>query len=359
MKFLRFLTVALTAGFIFSSCQKEYSSESGNAHGSLKADATGDCFPVMINGTYKKDSVLINTNYADVQVNITQTGTYYIKTDTVNGYFFSAAGFVAVTGTNTIRLLASGKPLLPGVNAFTVKFDSTQCVFNITVTGASGGGGGGAAVFTLTGTPTTCTGATQTTNFYAAVPTNPSNTVTVFADVTVGGAYTITALTTPANGLTLTANGTLGVGTNQPITLVADGGAPSTVGSIPYTLSTTSPASNCGFNLTVQPAPSPATFTFDCSTPMYTGTYQVGTSTTGSTVIILVTSVGGGSYTITSAGTSSSNNVLFMASGVLPALPTPQQVKLYASGTPTAAGTFTYTLTSSGATGPCTISLTY
>lgn len=357
MKFLRLFIIVLTAGFIFSSCQKEFSAEAGNAHGSLKSNATGDCTPAIKGGTFKKDTLLKTSNYADIQVNITQTGTYYIKTDTVNGYSFSAAGAVAVTGTNTIRLLASGKPITPGVDLFTIKFDTSQCEFDVTVTGAGGGGGGAAAVFTLTGSPTSCTGATQTTNFYATIPTTPANTVTVNADVTVAGTYSITASTTPSNNLTFTGTGTLAVGTNQPIVLVADGNAPSGMGSIPYTLATTSPASNCGFNLTVQAAPSPATFSFDCSAPSYTGTYQQNVSTAGNTVTISVISIAGGSYNITS---TYSNNVTFGGAGVLSASPTPQPVTLFASGTPTAAGPFTYTLTGgSGATGTCTINQTY
>ena len=364
MKFLRFIIVALTVLSLFSSCQKEFSSEAGNAHGSLKADVTGDCLPILIHGNFKKDSVVKDTNYAQIQVNITQTGTYFIKTDTVNGYSFSAAGVASVTGSNTIRLRPSGKPIAPGVDVFTVKFDTSQCQFNVTVTGTGGGGGGGtAAVFTLAGSPTTCTGATQTNNFYATIPTTPANTVTVFADVQTAGTFTISASTTPGNGLTFSGSGTLAQGNNQPIVLVADGGQPSTMGPIPYTFTstTTTPPTNCGFNLTVQAAPSPATYSFDCSAPSYTGTYQQGVSTAGNTVTIMVTSIAGGSYNITSAGTASSNNVTFTGSGVLSASPTPQPVTLFASsGLPAVQGMFTYTLTGgTGATGTCTIDQTY
>jgi hypothetical protein len=360
MKLLCSFMLLLATAFVVSSCQKELSFEAGLAKGTLAKDALGDCMPITVTGSYQKDTLLkTTTNYVDVQVNITQTGSYSIKTDTLNGYSFSAAGFISVPGLNTVRLLANGRPVAPALDVFTVRYDSSVCQFDIVVTGAGGGGGGTNAVFTLTGSPTTCTGATQTNNFFATLPTSAANTVTINADVTVAGSYTIQATTTPANGLTFSASGNLAVGTNQPIVLQAVGTA-STAGSIPYTLSTTTPASNCGFNLTVQAAPTPATYTFECpSNPTFTGTYQAGVSTAGNTITINVTSLAGGSYTINTNTTASSNGVTYGGSGVLIASPNPQSVTLSVLGTPTAAGTFTYTLTGTGVASTCTFSQTY
>ena len=158
------------------------------------------------------------------------------------------------------------------------------------------------------------------------------------------------------NGVSFSATGTLAVGSNQPIRLLATG-TPTAAGSFPYALTTTAPASNCGFSLTVQGAPTAATFTFDCSTPQFFGTYQAGASTAGDSVIIKVTSVAGGSYSITS---TTENNVTFSGSGILVASASPQNVTLFASAGPaSASGPFTYSITGNGGTGSCTITRTY
>ena len=356
MKYLFSILLFISAAFIIASCQKELSFEEGAARGTLKEDATGDCLPSMVSGTFKTDTLLNATNFVDVQLDISQSGTYSIKTDTLNGYSFSATGVVAVEGLNTIRLVGSGRPVAAALDVFTVKFDTSSCEINITVTGAGGSGGGTAAVYTLVGSPTTCTGATQTNNFYATIPTNASNYVDVKANVTTAGTYTIS--TPVVNGVSFSASGALAVGTNQNIRLLANGGTPTAAGTtFNYALTTTTPASNCGFNLTVQAAPSPATFTFNCGSPTFFGTYQQGVSTAGDSVRIQVTSTAGGSYNLTS---TTANNVTFTGSGVLAASPNPQNVILFASAGPAnASGSFTYTITGTGGTGTCSITQTY
>src|ERR1700716_537977 len=75
------------------SCQRELSFENGQqAKGSLKSDVTGDCLPKNIAGTYIVGKNLGDTNYIEVDVNVTQTGNYTILTDTVNGYTFKGRG---------------------------------------------------------------------------------------------------------------------------------------------------------------------------------------------------------------------------------------------------------------------------
>ena len=353
MKFFGSLLFLSFLLFGFSSCQKVLDFERGLAKGSLAKDLAGECLPITINGTFKKDSLLSASNYVDVQVNITQTGNYIIKTDTMNGYSFRAAGVVTVQGLNTIRLFASGRPVVAELDVFTVKFDSSVCEFNVVVTGMAGGTN---AVFSLVGSPTSCTGAIQSNNYFSAIPTNATNTVSIKVDVASAGSYSIS--TASVNGISFSANGLLSVGTNQTIILRA-AGTPIAGGSFNYALSTTSPASNCGFNLTVLAAPLPAIYTFNCSTPQFFGTYQAGVSTLGDSVKILVTSIAGGSYAITSTTTTASNNVTFAGAGVLLASPNPQVVTLYAAGTPSTAGTFTYSITGVGVPANCTITQTY
>ena len=355
MKYFRLTFLLFGLAFLIFSCQKELSYEAGLGKGTLKKDVSGECLPINVNGNYKTDSLLKPTvNFVDIQVNVSDIGSYSIKTDSINGYSFSRAGVFTIEGVNSVRLIGSGKPLAAGSNVFTVKFDTSVCQFNVVVTGTGGGGGSTAAVFSLVGSPTTCSGATQTNNFFAAIATNSSNYVDVKVDVTTAGTYTITAPT--VNGVSFSATGTLAVGVNQPIRLLATG-TPTAAGSFPYALTTTAPASNCGFSLTVQGAPTAATFTFDCSTPQFFGTYQAGASTAGDSVIIKVTSVAGGSYSITS---TTANNVTFSGSGMLAASAGPQNVTLFASAGPASvSGPFTYSITGTGGTGSCSITRNY
>ncbi len=357
MKYLRSFLLFLSAAFIISSCQKELSFEEGTARGSLKK-SSGDCLGATQVGSFKKDTLLTAGNYVDIQIDITQTGTYAIKTDTLNGYSFSATGIFAVEGINTIRLLASGRPVAPALDVFTVKFDTTSCQINIVVSG-TGGGGATAAKFTLVGSPTTCTGATQTNNFYANILTTPANRDTVYVNVTQAGTYSINT-GAAINGLQFAASGTLAVGNNVRIILQASG-TPSAAGSNTFPLNTSSPnsVSNCGFSVTTQATPAPATYTINCATPAtQTGTFQAGTPLSFSSKITLsVTPLTTGVYSIT---TNVINGVSFMGGGNFTTTAT-QNVDLYASplnNTPGSAGTFLYT--TNGGTVSCTnVSVTY
>jgi hypothetical protein len=354
MKFLRLLILALTAGIVFTSCQKELSAETGSAIGTLAKDAAGDCSPIGVSGAYKKDTALNATNFVDVQLDVTNVGIYIVSTDTVNGYYFRATGVTPLPGANSIRLVGFGIPIAVGTDNFTVKFGGTTCEFNVNVTLGTGGGGGTTAVFTFPN-GAACTGASQTPNFFVGVPTNAAiNTMTIPVIVTQAGTYSLS--TTSAGGLIFSGAGTLAMG-NQQIVLGASGTPASPAGTINYTFSTTTPvASSCGFGLTVLAAPTPATFTFNCGSPIFTGTYQQGVNTIGGTLKIQVTSIAGGLCTISSNG---QNGVTFSTTTVLAASPTPQDVILFASGIAAGAGPFIYTITGVGGTGICSVTQIY
>src|SRR5437773_12465798 len=141
-------TYRLLLGFfvviaIVLSCQKEKSFERGTSvisTGSLQSGTTGDCLGNIVTGTYKKDTALNSTNYVDVKVDVTTTGTYSISTDTINGFYFSGFGTFGATGVNTVRLQGSGTPSGGGTNIFTVTYDSTECSFSVIIlTGGNGG----------------------------------------------------------------------------------------------------------------------------------------------------------------------------------------------------------------------------
>lgn len=140
----RYLSFASVFFLLFIvSCQKEKSFEQGKASsGSLQGNF-GDCLAKTINGTYTATKDLADTNYIEVEVDVTETGRYTIYTDTVNGYFFRANGTFSTVGTNTVRLKGFGAPGSEGTNDFIMFYDSSFCNISITVVPATGGGGGG------------------------------------------------------------------------------------------------------------------------------------------------------------------------------------------------------------------------
>ena len=82
------------------ACQQEVDFETNiPSKGSLRDDATGNCLPKTVNGTYTAGAAInIAANTISVQATITQTGTYTISTDTINGYSFRATGTFNVPG---------------------------------------------------------------------------------------------------------------------------------------------------------------------------------------------------------------------------------------------------------------------
>ena len=363
MSSIRFCLVFLISALVLSSCQKQLGFSVLDAQGTLKDNSTGDCLPVTIYGAYQKDTLLLSSNAVDVQVNFTQLGNYTVKTDTLNGYSFSATGTTGVLGLTTIHMQASGRPILPGVDVFHVKFDTSTCEINIIVTGA----GGGTAAYTLGGAGSTCTGATLAGTYTAGIPTTSANTVTLNVNVTALGTYTLSSTT---NGVTFAGSGNFTTLGPQTIVLTA-AGTPTTAGTVNY--SVTSATGTCSFSVTYA-TPTPAAYTFPgapgaCTVATPNGTYGVGIALNSSntlTVQVNVTSTG--VYTIS---TNTVNGISFSGIGAFSSTGV-QNVTLAGSGTPTTAGannltvgtagcTFTVTVlgpaayTFAGAPGACTV----
>ncbi len=355
MKLLRLLLPFLSLGIVLTACQKDYSAESGTAKGNIVKDAAGDCMPITVTGAFVKDVLIgAGTNYADVQVNIIQLGTYNIKSDTVNGYSFSATGYASIEGLTTVRLIASGKPIAAGLDLLTLKFDGSICTISNTVTATGGGGGGTAAVFTLNGSPTACAASTQTGSYNVGLATSStSNTVTVFANVTTAGTYSIS--TALVNGVSF-ASGPLSfssTGPNQQIILKANGGIPVLAGTNNYPI--TGAAGNCDFNVVYGAAIPPATFTVTCAGITSSGAFVAGSALPNTDVInVTLNATVAGAYSIT---TDIQNGVKFVASGNLALGNNPIQLRAAAGNNiPTTATTNTiYTI----ATSACTFPITY
>src|SRR5436190_22457166 len=131
---------------IFFSCSKEYSLEKGttlDGQGSLW-DSLGACLPETVHGTfYNCITPGQDTAYVEIQVNVTQTGSYNITSDIQDGFQFLDSGFFSSTGINIIRLKPIGAPIIPVPTTFNISFDSSFCSFTINVQDSTGTGLGG------------------------------------------------------------------------------------------------------------------------------------------------------------------------------------------------------------------------
>ncbi len=354
MKFLKSLAIVFLSVLMVTSCEKEYSEEGGStasALGALKKDVSGECLPSAVTGTFTAGTALNTSNIIQVTVNFTTVGTYLIKSDTVNGYFFRGVGVVSTPGDMSVSLTAVGTPASGGSNTFTVKYGSSTCYIVVDVLPA----GAGAAVFTPGGTPGTCGTATLAGTYTVGTALTASNTVTIGVNVTTPGTYSISI---PAvNGISFTGSGSLAATGAQNVTLVASG-TPGAAGNFTYVING-SAGSSCSFIVAATGAGTSAVYTLggspsNCTGFTVSGTYQAGLATGATnTARFDVTVTTPGTYSI---NTTAVNGVTFSGSGSF-ATAGATTVTLTASGTAAAAGVFNYPATGAGSN--CNFSVTY
>ncbi len=164
-------------------------------------------------------------NTLTVQVTATVAGSFSMSTTTLNGVSFSASGILAV-GTNTVTLTGSGTPTAAGTFNYPVTGDTSTCSFSITYDPAAS-----PAVYTLGGAPGNCAGATLGGTYAAGVAVTAANTITVTANVTTVGSYSISTPT--VNGVSFAGSGLLAATGSQQIVLYAIG-TPGSSGSFNY-----------------------------------------------------------------------------------------------------------------------------
>jgi hypothetical protein len=342
---------------VLVGCQKEVSFEQpvvNPSAGSLKKDAFGDCSPALVKGTYKTNTALGDTNYVDIEVMVTKAGNYTIFTDTVNNYSFKATGTFTSAGPTTVRLKGSGNPTAVGADDFTVYYDTSICFFTVPVI-AGPPPSGNPASFTLAGAPNACGSFTPNGNYVLNTALNSTNTVTVGVNVTAIGTYTIT--TNTINGFSFSGSGNF-TSTGAQTVVLNGAGTPSAAGASNFIV--TAGSSTCTFSINVSATPpANAVFTFAgapgaCGSFTPQGTYTAGTplnATNTVTVGVNVTTIG--AYTIT---TNTVNGITFSKTGTF-TVTGPQTVVLNGSGTPTAAGTPNFSV-SSGTIPSCSFSVT-
>lgn len=229
---------------LFFGCQKETSFEIGNTKlsvGSLQADGTSGCLGATVSGTYYKDSTLNSSHYANLNVKVDSAGSYTIKTDTIQGYYFNASGNFTTSGIQVVKLRGNGKPLSVGTHIFTVTYNGTICEFSVTVIAGSGG----TSVFTVN-----CTGASLSGSYVTGTAMTSANTVDLNVNVTTIGTWGIS--TAPAvNGIIFSGSGTFTATGAQTITLTATG----------------TPAAAGAFNFPVAVGGTTCNFQVSCNNP--------------------------------------------------------------------------------------------
>jgi hypothetical protein len=121
-------------GFIvFDSCKKSHPPGEQAAQGSLQS-VDGNCLPGTVHGTwYAGVSAGGDTNYVEIGVNVSRTGSYRISSNAQNGVVFSDSGRFTSTGLQTVRLKATGTFTVVGTAGFSITFDSSVCGFEVNV----------------------------------------------------------------------------------------------------------------------------------------------------------------------------------------------------------------------------------
>ncbi|MCZ2460403.1 MAG: hypothetical protein LC128_12360 [Chitinophagales bacterium] len=343
MKKLLSYLVVISALIQVSSCQKElsYETEQSPAQGSLQDDGNGNCLPKKVNGAFLEGTALLpDSNTVQITVNVTKKGTYFITTDTLNGYFFKATGVFTSTGITQVTLKGNGNPLASGIDNFSIRFGNSACIVSVNVLPA----GTGAAVFTLSGSPGNCTNAQVDGVYSTGTALSYNNTVTISVNVTTIGTYNIS---TTYQGMTFSGNGSFSTPGIQSVTLNGSG-TPTTGGAnvVPITAGSTT----CSFTVNVL---SPAEGTISCGNAIVKGLYVVSTAlVAGDSVLLEVNVTKAGAYDIS---TDNVNGFSFSGSGEFTTTGN-QTVTLAGTGTPSSTGNTEFTVSFGNSN--CTFSIT-
>jgi hypothetical protein len=212
--------------------------------------------------------------------------------------------------------------------------------------------GGPPATYSLSGSPGECVPVTVSGHYFAAISSDSSNFITVTANVTVTGNYTI--FTVPLDGLSFSSSGNF-TDTGSQAVVLSCSGIPDSAGSFIIKI----PGDNgCFFTLNVQKQ-APASYTLsgypnDCQNPDIKGKYIAGEQLTDGTATLNVNITSPGNYTIK---TDTVNGMSFSASGRF-STTGDQSVTLTASGTPDSPGLIFFTVTADSSQCSFSVSVT-
>lgn len=94
----------------------------------------GDCSEIVLNGSFESNTILGDSEYVTVKVNVTEIGNYEIRTNTLNGYSFSANGNFSTLGITEVKLKGLGTPEKEQTDKFSISYGGKTCQFNVNVT---------------------------------------------------------------------------------------------------------------------------------------------------------------------------------------------------------------------------------
>ena len=228
-----------------------------------------NCTGVILGGNYTQLVPMTASNSAQMNVTVTGTGTYSIKTDTVNGVHFDVSGsFTSTTPSpQLVTLKATGIPLAVGPFNYQVTAvgisPASLCTFSVSYIAPLS-----PAVFTLDGAPGACVPPTINGTYTAGVVLTSANNIVINVTVTTAGTYSFS--TDLQNGMKFTTAGVFtGVGPST-VTLLPVPGSTPVAGGITTTLTpqVTTPA--CTIDIPVGAALD-RIYKFTVGTTIYTG----------------------------------------------------------------------------------------
>ncbi|MDN3657588.1 hypothetical protein QWZ08_18190 [Ferruginibacter paludis] len=233
----------------FTSCEKERSTESGlfttgtNSGTSIYSYVGApNCTSPKVKGSYAAGVSVTIANTVTLQVNVQTPGTYLISTATINGITFKGSGTFSTTGIQNLNLLATGSPVAAGT--FTYIPGTNGCTFEVVFNE----GTVATSVYTFPDAPNVCSAITVNGSYIAGETLSAANTVNgIQVNVTKTGTWAVATL--PNNGISFSGSGSFTTTGLQNIGLVASG-TPITSGPFNY-----SPGNNgCSFTIAVSPA---------------------------------------------------------------------------------------------------------
>jgi len=227
----------------FNSCQRELSPDpTPVSKGSLAKDSNDNCEPIAAAGVYSINQNLSDSNYIEVDVNITSAGSYNITTDTVNGYSFKASGVFTNTGSAHIKLPAFGKPILADTDYFQIRYNESFCETSVRVTDTTLQ----PAVYDLNSSSGNCMDDTVYGSYIKGIALDSNAIVKIEVNVVSTGTYSIT--TNVINGYSFSTAGTFLQTGVQSIYLIATG-TPLNEETDQFNISTGT--SSCDFSINV------------------------------------------------------------------------------------------------------------
>lgn len=110
-------------------------SGSVNVEESLAQISSINCQSAVVNGILKLDTALSASNYIDIPVTTTSTGTYSISVTSSDnpGFSYIGSGNLTSVGTSIIRVYGNGTPTIAGSIPFVVTINGATCNLNLNV----------------------------------------------------------------------------------------------------------------------------------------------------------------------------------------------------------------------------------